>query len=160
MFSEIEDRSVISPRSVSGGRSESIDPGGLVLLYDGLCPVCDGSVRYVLAHDRRGTMRLASLQSEFAAAVLARHPELAAIDSIVLVENAPGGEQVWVQSEAVLRIASYLGGPYRAARLLRILPRFLRDAVYALVARFRYRWFGRYDACPLPPPEVRARFLG
>jgi predicted DCC family thiol-disulfide oxidoreductase YuxK len=128
-------------------------------LYDGLCGFCNGTVRYVLAHDRHGSMRFAPLQGEFAAGVFSRHPELHDLDSLVLVENASGVERVWVQSDALLRIAAYLGGGFRVVRLLRIVPRFLRDAGYALFARFRYRWFGRYDACPLPPPDVRARFL-
>ena len=64
-----------------------------------------------------------------------------------------------VRSEAVLRVAEYLGGWWRVARVLRILPRFVRDAAYDLFARNRYRMFGRYDTCPIPAPEVRARFL-
>src|SRR5262245_6884524 len=104
-------------------------------------------------------MRFAPLQGDFAASVPSRHSALAGLDSIVLVQREGGHEQVWVQSDAVLRIATYLGGGFRALRLLRVVPRFLRDASYALFARFRYRWFGRYDACPIPPLEVRARFL-
>ena len=133
--------------------------GELIMLYDGLCGFCDGTVQFVLAHDRRKTMRFAPLQGQFAAGVLARHPGLQGIDSIVLVERAAQGEHVFVQSDAVLRIAEYLGGRYRAARVLRIVPRFLRDGAYALFARFRYRLFGRLTACAVPPADVRARFF-
>ena len=129
------------------------------MLYDGLCGFCDGTVQYVLAHDRLKTMRFAPLQGQFAAGVLARHPGLHGIDSIVLVERTAQGEHVFVQSDAVLRIAEYLGGGFRTARVLRIVPRVLRDGAYALFARFRYRLFGRLTACAIPPAEVRARFL-
>jgi predicted DCC family thiol-disulfide oxidoreductase YuxK len=151
---------LISPRSESSGESEQdLDRDGLTLLYDGLCGFCNGTVRYILAHDRRGTMRFAPLQGKFAAGVLSRHRALAGLDSIVLVERAGGRERVWVQSDAALQIAAYLGGRFRVLRFLRVVPRFLRDAGYGLFARYRYRWFSRYEACPLPPPEVHARFL-
>jgi predicted DCC family thiol-disulfide oxidoreductase YuxK len=132
----------------------------LVLLYDGLCGFCDGTVRFILARDPRGPMRFAALQGEFAHHVLSRHPGIAGIDSLVVVENAGAAdERVLVRSDAVLRIASYLGGPLRLARVWRIVPRPVRDAAYSLFARFRYRIFGRYDACPIPSAEVRARFI-
>jgi predicted DCC family thiol-disulfide oxidoreductase YuxK len=151
---------LISPRSESSGESaQDLDRDGLTLLYDGLCGFCNGTVRYILVHDRRGTMCFAPLQGKFAARVLSRHRDLAGLDSIVLVERIGGRERVSVQSDAALHIAAYLGGGFRVLRFLRVVPRFLRDAGYALFARYRYRWFGRYDACPLPPPEVRARFL-
>ena len=129
------------------------------MLYDGLCGFCDGSVQFVLAHDRQRTMRFAPLQGQFAAAALARQPTLRGLDSIVLIEQTDAGERVWVQSDAVLRIAEYLGGRYRLARVLRIVPRFLRNGAYALFARYRYRLFGRLDACALPPANVRSRFI-
>lgn len=132
-----------------------------MLLYDGLCGFCNGTVRYILARDRSGTMRFAPLQGEFAAGVLARHADLRGVDSLILVELGAedGREQVAARSEAVLRIARYLGGWWRAAGVLRWFPRPVRDWAYDRFARYRYRWFGRYDACPVPAPEVRARFL-
>src|SRR5688572_32991168 len=101
----------------------------LVLLYDGLCGFCDATVQFILKHDRRGSMQFAPLQGDFARGLLARHPALAAIDSLVLIEqDARGAERVSVRSEAVLRIADYLGGAWRVARLLKVVPRSLRDA--------------------------------
>lgn len=130
-------------------------------MYDGVCGFCDQTVQFILRHDRGGSLRFAPLQSEFAAAVLARHASLRDLDSLVLVERmGAADEQVSLRSEAVLRLASYLGGRWRVAGMLRILPRFLRDAAYDLFARHRYRMFGRYEACKLPAPEVRRRFLG
>lgn len=132
----------------------------LVLLYDGLCGFCNGTVQFILARDHGGSMRFAPLQGDFARETFARHPDLRGIDSLVLVERGatPADERVLVRSEAVLGIADYLGGAWRAARALRLVPRALRDWGYDLFARFRYRLFGRYDACPVPSPEVRARF--
>jgi predicted DCC family thiol-disulfide oxidoreductase YuxK len=135
-------------------------PHNPVLLYDGVCGFCNKSVRLILDHDRRGTMRFAALQSHYGQAVLRRHPELAGVDSVILVEPAPGGgERVHVRSDASLRVAAYLGGFWKIFLAARLVPAPVRDFLYDLVARHRYKFFGRYDACPLPPPEVRARFI-
>ncbi len=136
------------------------DPHPPVMLYDGLCGFCDRTVRLVLRFDRRRTMRFAALQGDFAQNTLQRHAQLRGVDSLIVVENAgTGQERVHVRSEAVLFIARYLGGAWKAATLMRILPRGLRDGAYDLFARHRYRIFGRFDTCPLPAPDVRARFL-
>jgi len=135
-------------------------PGGApVLLYDGVCGFCNKSVQMILDHDRRGEMRFAALQSGYGEAVVGRHPELRGVDSVVYVERTPGGERVHVRSDAALKVAAYLGGLWKVFLLARVVPRGLRDYFYDLFARNRYRFFGKYDACLLPPPEVRARFL-
>jgi predicted DCC family thiol-disulfide oxidoreductase YuxK len=132
-----------------------------VLLYDGLCGFCNKSVQLVLEHDRRGLMRFAALQSDYGLAVVGRHPELRGVDSVVYVERPAGGgaERVHVRSDAALKVAAYLGGPWRLLLAGRVVPRPVRDYLYDLFARNRYRLFGRYDSCMLPPPEVRSRFL-
>lgn len=133
---------------------------GPVLLYDGLCGFCDGTVQFILKHDRRGTLRFATLQGDFARDVIARHPELAGVDSLVLVErDAAGRERVHVRSDGALHVARYLGGAWHLARATAIVPRVIRDLAYDGFARIRYRVFGRYDACPIPTPEQRARFI-
>ena len=136
-------------------------PGAPVLLFDGLCGFCDRTVQLVLRFDRRGVMRFAPLEGEFASAVLDRHEGLRAVDSLILVEPSVDGgpARVHVRSEAVLALGRYLGGPWRALAVLRLVPRPLRDWAYDLFARHRYRVFGHYSACPIPPPETRARFL-
>jgi predicted DCC family thiol-disulfide oxidoreductase YuxK len=136
-------------------------PDGPVLLYDGLCGFCDGTVQFILKHDRRGTLRFATLQGEFARGVIARHPELQGVDSLVLVEPADDStsERVSVRSAGALRLARYLGGPWHIARAVAIVPRFVRDWAYDGFARIRYRVFGRYDSCPIPSPAQRARFI-
>jgi predicted DCC family thiol-disulfide oxidoreductase YuxK len=130
-----------------------------VLLYDGVCGLCNKAVQTVLKHDRRGEMRFAALQSEYGRAVLGRHPELEGTDSVVFVERGPGGERVHVRSAAALRVAAYLGGPWQLFRAARLIPAPVRDFFYNLVARYRYRFFGKHDTCLLPPPEARARFM-
>jgi predicted DCC family thiol-disulfide oxidoreductase YuxK len=130
-----------------------------LLLYDGLCGFCHGAVRFILRRDPSGSLCFAPLQGPTGQAVLARHPELEGVDSLVFVERAGGRETAVVRSEAVLRIAAYLGGVWAWSAVLRLVPEAVRDGTYALIARSRYRVFGRYESCPAPAPEVRDRFL-
>ena len=131
-----------------------------VLLYDGVCGVCNRSVRTILRFDPTGTLRFAPLESVFAKAIIARHPEIGSVDSVVFVDD-PGGpsERVAVRSEAVLRVADYLGGAWRMFTAARVIPAPLLDWLYDRFAEIRYRIGGKYDNCPLPAPEVRARFV-
>lgn len=133
--------------------------GAPVLLYDGVCGFCNKSVQLILDHDRRGEMRFAALQSDYGQAVIERHPELRGIDSVVFVESHAGGERIHTRSDAALKVAAYLGGFWKIFLAAKVLPRALRDYCYDLFARNRYRLFGKYDTCMLPPPEVRSRFL-
>ncbi|HEX7175500.1 MAG TPA: DCC1-like thiol-disulfide oxidoreductase family protein [Pyrinomonadaceae bacterium] len=141
--------------------TETLTPRAPVLLYDGVCGFCNGAVQTILRHDRRGSLRFAALQSDYGRAALARHPELAGVDSVVFLEASPetGRERVSVRSEAGLRVASYMGGAWKIFLLGRLLPASVRDYLYDLFARHRYKMFGKYDTCLLPPPEVRARFI-
>jgi len=146
-----------SPGAPTGGAAVT-DP---VLLYDGHCGFCDRTVRFVLARDAGGRMRFAPLEGELAAAFFARHPEVRSVDSLILIElgSDAAAERVHVRSDAAIALLEYLGGGWALARTLRIVPRSLRDAAYDVFARVRYRVFGRFDACPIPAPEVRQRFL-
>jgi predicted DCC family thiol-disulfide oxidoreductase YuxK len=132
-----------------------------VLLYDGQCGFCNRSVQHILKHDRRKTMLFAALQSEYGKSIVTRHPELQGIDSLVFVEPLDFAylEQVFVRSAAALRVARYLGGPWYLALAAYVIPRSIRDFLYDQFAKRRYRWFGKYDSCLLPAPEVRERFL-
>jgi predicted DCC family thiol-disulfide oxidoreductase YuxK len=130
-----------------------------VLLYDGLCGFCDGAVQFILRRDRHDRISFAPLQGDFARAVIARHTWLADVDSLILVEGTGAAERAWVRSEGALRVARHLGGVWHAARLLRIVPRPIRDAAYDAFARIRYRVFGRRESCRIPSPAERARFL-
>ena len=131
-----------------------------VLLYDGICGVCNGAVQTILRLDPHGSLRFAPLQGQIAEGVIDRHPNLSGVGSIVFVED-PGGpaEQVAIKTDAALRVAKYLGGPWHAFRAAAVIPEPLRDRLYDGFARVRYRVFGTHDTCPIPPPEVRARFL-
>lgn len=132
-----------------------------VLLYDGQCGFCNKAIQRILRYDKRKAIFFAALQSDYGKSVLTRHPELAGIDSLVYVEPLDFAylERVFVRSDAALHIAGYLGGPWKLALVGYIIPRSVRDYLYDQFAKRRYRWFGRYDTCPLPPAEVRARFL-
>lgn len=132
-----------------------------MLLYDGTCGFCADSVRLILRHDRRRTLRFASLQGAFGAAVRARHPELERADTVVWVDPPSDGrgERVLLRSDAALKMAAYLGGWFHLARVAAILPRPLRDSAYDLVARHRHQLSGDGASCLVPAPEARARFL-
>lgn len=133
---------------------------GPVLLYDGVCGFCNGAVRTILRFDRRGTLRFAALDSDFARAIIDRHPSLREVDTVVFVDNPGEPEEiVSVRSAAALRVARYLGGPWQVLLVFGVLPKCLRDWLYDRFAAIRYRVFGKYDACPLPAADVRARFL-
>ncbi len=136
--------------SISGARS--LDHP--TLFYDGTCGLCDRTVRWLLRADHRGVLRFAALQGQTAQRRLPE-PLIRDLDSLVLAD----GERVLVRSDAVLEALAHLEGWRWVARLLRIIPRPLRDRLYTAVARRRYRWFGRMDQCRAPAPEVRARFL-
>ncbi len=135
---------------------------GAVLLYDGRCGLCSRTVRFVLRHERRHTLRFAALDGEFARAVIGRHPELDGIDSIVWVERAGAAadaERTVVRSDAALRVARYLGGPWRLVLAGRMLPRAWRDAAYDFVARHRHRLIPGAARCSVPDSESPHRFL-
>lgn len=150
-----------SANRTASGMADTVETGP-VLLYDGVCGFCDRTVQFVLNRDPGGAMRFATLQGAFAAGILDRFPELRSADSLVLVEHdAPGKvSRVLLRSDAALEIGIYLGGALGVlSRIGRLVPRFLRNAAYDVFARYRYRLFGRYDHCPLPPPLVRNRFI-
>ena len=127
-----------------------------LILFDGVCHLCNGAVRFTLRFDRRKRFRFAPLQSAAAADQLARHRAAGPLpDSIMLLDR----DGLHTRSEAVLRIARHLQFPWPMLVAGRLVPRPLRDRLYDLVARRRYRWFGRRDTCMVPTAEVRDRFL-
>lgn len=141
------------------------DPGPPVrqlVLYDGTCGLCDRSVQQLLRLDRRGVLSYAPLQGATAAALAAagRLPVGPGFDSMAFVRDAGSGrETVLLRSDAVLAALAAAGVPRWLLAPARAVPQRLRDRLYDAVARRRYAWFGRVDACRLPAPEVRARFL-
>jgi predicted DCC family thiol-disulfide oxidoreductase YuxK len=160
-----------------------------ILLYDGVCGLCNRLVQFVLRRDPEGVFRFASLQSGLAERILARHgADARDLDSVYVVVNCDQvDERVLARSDAVIYILRQLGAaefrsvgqpgtavPTQATAtaksglafwrvvgmVLRVIPRPVRDWGYGLVARYRYRVFGRYDTCPVPSAETRSRFLG
>ena len=139
-----------------------MDSSNPIILYDGVCGLCNRMVQFLLNPDRHGRLRYASLQSDFAAKVLQRHGiDPKDLDTLHVVENfEQPNERVLQRSDAVLRAGGELGGFWSAATTLgKVVPRPLRDLAYRFVAQNRYRVFGKYDTCMLPDPSQRSRFL-
>ena len=133
-----------------------------IILYDGVCGLCNSMVQFLLKHDKGGRLRFASLQSDFAEKVLRRHDiDAKDLDTVHVVENYDQqGERVLQRSDAILRAGRELGGVWGASSsVAKIVPRPLRDLVYRFVASNRYRVFGKYETCMLPDPNQRSRFL-
>jgi len=139
------------------------DPADVdVLLYDGVCALCNGLVRFLVEHDRERRFRYAALQSEFARSALAAYGEdPTTLSTVFLLQRFGRRDQRCLRrSRAALAALRRLGGGWAfAARMLGVLPTFLLDAAYRVIASARYRTFGRYDSCPLPPAEHRDLFL-
>lgn len=128
-----------------------------VVLFDGVCNLCNGSVRFIIERDPRARFQFAPLQSPAADRLIAAQADRASLpDSIVLVDEG----RLYVRSAAALRIARGLRFPWPLAWVFILVPRPIRDWVYDLIARHRYAWFGKRDECMVPTPEVRGRFLG
>lgn len=129
-----------------------------IIFFDGVCNLCNGFVRFVIRHDPQGHFHFASLQSDFAYQTLNRLNMPEAVvhrQSVILLD----GGKLYTASDAALRILAAFPGRLRHLSALKIIPKFIRDAVYRLIARNRYRLFGKTDTCPLPAPEIRERFL-
>lgn len=127
----------------------------MLVYFDGLCGLCDRFVRFVVARDRRGRYRFAPLQGTTARSRLPSHLNPEASQTVILEDAG----RFRVRSDAALRVVAGLGGAWRAAALLLVIPRPLRDAVYDWIARHRFRWFGRRQECRVPGPDERERFL-
>ncbi|AIQ67382.1 thiol-disulfide oxidoreductase DCC family protein [Paenibacillus graminis] len=127
-----------------------------VVLIDGVCHLCQGLVRFIIPRDPQGRILFAPLQSEISRKLMNDSGLVPGqLSTVVLLENGV----CYTESAAVLRIARRLRFPWPAAYLLIVIPRPLRNALYRLVARNRYRWFGRDEQCMVPTPEIRKRFL-
>lgn len=124
---------------------------GPILFFDGVCTLCNRSVDWVIRRDRQRVFRFASLQGETAKRLV---PDAAKdLNSFVIWQNGVA----WKRSDAVIRVLIGLRAP--GAKILGLVPRPLRDLVYALVAKNRYRWFGKHESCRLPTADERSRFL-
>jgi predicted DCC family thiol-disulfide oxidoreductase YuxK len=137
------------------------DKRGAVIVFDGVCVLCNGWVRFLLRHDRRQRYRFAPMQGPVGRALLAGN----GLDpddpvSFLLIEYDRGpAPRVSTDTAAILRVVAGLGGAWRLARIAALVPRRLRDPLYRVVARNRYRWFGRHPACQVPSSSERERFF-
>lgn len=128
-----------------------------IILFDGVCNLCNGFIQFVIKRDTADTFRYASLQSEIGKKLLGeRGIDSNSIDSVVLIEP---GVAYYIKSDAALQIGSHLKGFRTISRILYLIPSGLRNIIYDLIARYRYAWFGKKDACMIPTPELQSKFL-
>jgi len=127
-----------------------------VILFDGECNLCNGSVQFVIRNDKKKLFQFASLQSEGGKALLEKYGlNSNDLNSFILIQN----DKAYFQSTAALNVASQLSGVVKLLAGFKIVPPFIRDAVYKFIAKNRYKWFGQRDACMIPTPELKSRFL-
>jgi predicted DCC family thiol-disulfide oxidoreductase YuxK len=127
-----------------------------IILFDGVCNLCNGWVKFVIQRDPNGTFRFAAQQSPTGRAIIEDHVRGAdELSSVILIE----GDAIYVESDAVLRILAQLGPPWSWITFFRIIPRRVRDACYRFIAKHRYRWFGRTEVCQVPSADMRSRFI-
>jgi predicted DCC family thiol-disulfide oxidoreductase YuxK len=130
-------------------------PDNLVL-FDGVCNLCTASVQFIIRHDRAGIFYFAPLQSDIGREICqSRGLDPAAVETFMLIS----GGRMLVRSDAAIEVVSRFGGAWKFVAVLRLIPRVARDWVYSTVARNRYRWFGRTEACMIPTADVKGRFL-
>lgn len=132
-----------------------MNPNMPVVLYDGVCGLCQKSVRFILRHEREPLLTFAALTSETGQRLLKQRGVDEGVDAMVLVE----AERTLVGPDAALAMCAYLKRPYRWLKGFRIFPASIRALLYRWIARKRYRWFGRTESCPLPEPDQAERFL-
>ena len=127
-----------------------------IILFDGVCNLCNSSVQFVIKRDPKKQFRYAALQSEFAQNKLAElNQPIPDIESVIFIH----GENVYYRSNAALRIAGHLSGGWPLMKIFLIFPRPIRDAVYNYIGKNRYKWFGKQDSCMIPTPELKELFL-
>ena len=127
-----------------------------IILFDGVCNLCNTGVNYIIDHDKNNKFKFASLQSEAGQKYLNKlQLNLKNFDSVVLIE----GEKFYTRSSAVLRITNEFGGPWKLLNLFNIIHAPVRDFLYNIIARNRYKWFGKKNSCRIPTQELEEKFL-
>lgn len=126
------------------------------MLFDGVCNLCNGAVQFIIKRDKRDQFRFASLQGKTGQQILKKfNLPINSINTFILVE----GEKIYTRSTGALRISRSIGGAWQVLYLLIVIPRLIRDRVYNWIATNRYKWFGKKDACPIPTPALKVKFL-
>ncbi len=132
------------------------EQGKKIILFDGVCNLCNGAVTFIIKRDKHDRFRYAPLQSEVGKALARKYAiDTSKIDTIILIDE----EGYYTKSAAALNIAWHLSGGYPLLYSLMILPAFIRDQMYDGIAQNRYRWFGKRESCMVPTPELKAKFL-
>lgn len=127
-----------------------------IILFDGVCNLCSSAVQFVIKHDSQGIFKFASLQSDFGQHILQEKGlSTGNFDSFILIEK----NKTYLKSAAALRVNKLLGGIIALSYVFIIIPKPIRDGIYSLVAKNRYKWFGKKEACWIPTPELQKRFL-
>src|SRR5262249_43935000 len=127
-----------------------------IVLFDGVCNLCSSSVQFVLKKEKEPRLKFASLQSETGKQLLKKYQvDSSKVDSIVFIKN----DKAYIKSGAALRLTTYLRGLYPALYGFLIIPPFIRNWFYDWIAAHRYKWFGKTEACMIPNPELRSRFV-
>ncbi|WP_144697186.1 thiol-disulfide oxidoreductase DCC family protein [Fictibacillus phosphorivorans] len=134
--------------------NEEITPA--VLLFDGVCNLCNGSVQFILKHEKSEKLKFSAIQSEAGQKLLSQYninPEQT--NSVILICDGV----VYTESDAVAKVAEFLKFPYNTGRYMKVVPRQIRNVFYKKVASNRYKWFGQKESCMIPTPDLRNRFL-
>ena len=127
-----------------------------VVLFDGVCNLCNGLVNFLIDHDRHNKLKFASLQSAFGQKILAEHHlPTQNFDTFIFLSDG----KVYMRSSGILELFRVLGGWWQLCYMGIVLPSFVRDSLYAWVAKNRYKWFGKQESCRMPTPELKAKFL-
>ena len=126
----------------------------MVVFFDGVCNLCQRSVRYLLKHDHKNFLKFATLQGQYAKKILPPE-DLKNLKSIVFYD----GKAFYKKSTALLKLCTSLGGGHKLLLVGYLLPKFLRDGLYSMIAKNRYRWFGQQEHCMVPTKDIQDRFL-
>jgi predicted DCC family thiol-disulfide oxidoreductase YuxK len=128
-----------------------------LILFDGVCNLCNSSVQYVIKHDKKNLFMFSALQSEFGQEIIKKHKlDTNKIDSILLYSEEKG---IDYKSTAALKIAYHLGFPNSLMSIFFIVPTFIRNWVYDYIAKNRYKWYGKKESCMIPTPELKSKFI-
>lgn len=128
-----------------------------IILFDGVCNLCNNAINFVIEHDKKDVFRFVSLQSDIGRKmVIERGIDPDILDTIILIDP---GVAYYEKSTAALKIAKELSGGYSLLKHFLFLPEIFRDGIYSLVAKNRYKWFGKKESCMIPTPELKAKFL-
>jgi predicted DCC family thiol-disulfide oxidoreductase YuxK len=127
-----------------------------IILFDGVCNLCNGAVTYIIKRDKKNVFKFAALQSEIGQQLISKfNIDTSKVDSIILID----GEKHYTKSSAALHIAKQLSGAYPLLFGFMVVPKFIRNSVYDYIAKNRYKWFGKKESCMIPTVELKSKFL-